>query len=43
MQTALIVAFITLGEENYQLDIQKMIKFLLHYYEKRVRFVDMIT
>ena len=43
MQTSLIVAFITLGEENYQLDIQKLIKFLLHYYERRVRFVDPIT
>ena len=43
MQISLIVAFITLGEENYQLDIQKMIKFLLHFYEKRIRFVDNIT
>ena len=43
MQISLIVAFITLGEENYQLDVQKMIKFLLHFYEKRVRYVDNIT
>ncbi len=43
MQTSLIVAYITLGEENYQTDVQKMIKFLLHFYEKRIRFVDTIT
>ena len=43
MQISLIIAFITLGEESYQLDIQKMIKFLLHFYGKRVRFVDNIT
>lgn len=43
MQISLIVAFITLGEENYQVNIQQMIKFLLHFYERRVRYVDTIT
>lgn len=43
MQMSLIVAYITLGEEDYQMDVGKMIKFLLHFYEKRVRFVDTIT
>jgi len=43
MQTSLIVAFVTIGDDNYQMDIKKMVKFLLYFYENRVRFVDTVT
>lgn len=43
MKNSLIVAFITIGEENYQMDIEKVIEFLLSFYEYRVRFIDAVT
>ena len=43
MQNSLIVAFITIGEENYQMEVNRLIKFLLYFYENRVRFIDVVT
>jgi hypothetical protein len=43
MQNSLIVAFVTLGDDNFQMDIKKVVKFLLYFYENRVRFVDTVT
>lgn len=43
MQNSLIVAFVTLGDDNFQMDIKKVVRFLLYFYENRVRFVDTVT
>ena len=43
MQSSLIVAFIIIGEENFQMEMEKMMKFLLFFYENRIRFVDAVT
>jgi len=43
MQNSLIVAFVSLGEEDYQISLSRMVSFLHYLYGYRVRFVDVVT
>ena len=42
-QHSLILAFVSLGEENFNISQDKLIKFLLYVYKYKVRYVDYIT
>lgn len=43
MQHSLIISFVSLGEDNYEIDIKRIIKFFHWLYDFRVRYVDIIT
>lgn len=43
MQHSLIISFVSLGEDNYEVDIKRFIKFLHWLYDFRVRYMDIIT
>lgn len=39
----MILAFVSLGEEDYEIDIKKVIRFLHYLYKYRVRYVDNVA
>jgi len=43
MQHSLILAFISLGEHNYEINIKTIISFFHYLYQDRVRYIDSIT
>ena len=43
MQHSLILTFVSLGESNYEINIQKIIDFFHFLYENRIRYIDAIT
>ena len=43
MQHSLILAFVSLGDNNYEIDIQTIIHFLHHLYNHQTSEVDAIT
>lgn len=42
-QHSLIMAFVSLGEDNLNISQNKLIRFLLYVYKNKVRYVDYIT
>lgn len=42
-QHSLILAFVSLGEDDFNIKQEKLIKFLLYVYKNKVRYVDYIT
>lgn len=42
-QHSLILAFVSLGEENYHIESKVLIRFLLYMYRNKVRYVNYIT
>lgn len=42
-QHSLLMSFVSLGEDNLNISIDKLIRFLIYVYKNKVRYVDHIT
>jgi hypothetical protein len=43
MQHSLILAFVTLGEVNYEIHIKTIVSFFHFLFQNRIRYIDSIT